>query len=157
MELGLQGVYLGPKRIGAFLNTLGPTGGEDGWLNDHVQLQIVVTVDPSGLTAKSRSRELGMTGVYESHGEWSEGIYENTYVKEGGVWKIRSLRFYPTFVADYDKGWTGDARPLPGVSSELPPDRPPTEIYEIYPKAHIPPYHYPNPVTGEPPQYPRAL
>ena len=29
---------------------------------------------------------------------------------------------------------------------ELPPDRPPTSVYAIYPKAHIPPFHYDNPV-----------
>jgi hypothetical protein len=103
-----------------------------------------------------------MTGVHESHptlesrAEWSEGIYENTYVKQDGTWRIRSLRFYPTFVADYAKGWTQDARPLPAVSADLPPDRAPTEIYEIYPRAHIPPYHYANPITGREPQYPRA-
>ena len=27
-------------------------------------------------------------------------------------------------------------------------------MYEIYPKAHVPPYHYRNPVTGEAPHYP---
>ena len=36
----------------------------------------------------------------------------------------------------------------------MPPDRPPTSVYEIFPQAHIPPYHYDNPVTGAEPQYP---
>jgi hypothetical protein len=154
MELGLQGVYRGPEHIAEFLALQGPEGGTDGWLNDHVQLQIVVSVDEDGRTAKSRSRELAMTGVYDSHGEWSAGIYENTYIKVGGHWKIQSMRFYPTFVASYEAGWTGDAEPLPGVSDSVPPDAPPTERYAIYPKAHIPPYDYMNPVTGEPPVYP---
>ena len=89
-----------------------------------------------------------MTGVFESHGEWSEGIYENTFVKEDGVWKIKALRYFPTFITDYDKGWAKDAQPVPTASAELPPDRPPTSVYAIYPKAHIPPFHYDNPVSG---------
>ena len=155
IEMGLQGVYVGPKRIREFLGLLGPEGGRDGWLNDHVQLQTVVSVAPDGRSAKIRSRELNMTGVEGETGQWSEGVYENTFVKQDGVWKYKSLRFYPTFISDYDKGWAKDAKPAPTASKELPPDRPPTDIYAIYPKAQIPPYHYPNPVTGEPPQYPR--
>src|SRR5690606_21368073 len=112
----LRGVYVGKERVRAFLDLLGPQGVTDGVLNDHVQLQPVVTVAPDGLTAKARSRELGMTGVYESHGEWSEGIYENTFVKEDGVWKFKSLRFFPTFITDYDLGWAKDAKPAPTAS-----------------------------------------
>ena len=154
IEMALQGVYEGPERIRAFLGVLGPHGGRDGWLNDHVQLQQVVTVAPDGMTAKMRSRSLNMTGEHGSHAEWSEGIYENTFVKEDGVWKYRTLRYYPTFISDYAKGWGQDAQPPPTASTELPPDRGPSEIYEIFPKAHIPPYHYRNPVTGQEPQYP---
>ena len=97
-----------------------------------------------------------MTGVFESHGEWSEGVYENTFVKDDGVWKIQDLRYFPTFISDYDKGWAGDAQPVPTASRELPPDRPPTSVYAIYPKAHIPPYHYDNPASDTAPRYPEA-
>jgi hypothetical protein len=154
IEMGQRGVYVGRERVRAFLNLLGPPRLENGVLDDHVQLQAVVTVAPDGRTAKARSRELAMTGVYQSHGEWSEGVYENTFVKEGGVWKFKSLRFYPTFITDYDKGWAKDAKPAPKASETLPPDRPPTDVYEIYPKAHVPPFDYPNPVTGDAPRYP---
>jgi acetyl esterase/lipase len=154
IEMGLQGVYAGKPRIREFLGRMGPQKLVDGWLNDHVQLQILVTVAPDGATAKSRSRELGMTGVFESHGNWSEGIYENSYVREDGVWKIKSMRFFPTFITDYDHGWAEDAQPIATASRELPPDRDPTETYEIYPKAHIPAYHYDNPVTARAAVYP---
>ncbi len=61
-------------------------------------------------------------------------------MKDNGVWKIKDLRYFPTFISDYDKGWAQDAKPVPTASTELPPDRPPTSVYEIYPKAHIPPF-----------------
>lgn len=155
IEVAQQGVYVGKKRVRQFFELWGPQGLRDGWLNDHVQLQTLVTVAPDGKTARIRARELAMTGQHRGRGQWSEGIYENTVVKERGVWKIQSLHFYPTFISDYDQGWGKDAQPAPGISKTLPPDRPPTEVYEIYPKAHVPPYHYRNPVTGEPPHYPQ--
>ena len=156
IEMDQRGVYVGKARVRQFLNLLGPVGLKDGDLFDHVQLQIVVHVAPDGRSAKARSRELNMTGVFESRGEWSEGVYENTFVKDNGVWKIENLRYFPTVITDYDKGWAVDAKPVPTASTELPPDRPPTSVYAIYPKAHIPPFHYDNPVTGQAPRYPQA-
>ncbi len=156
IEMGLMGVYVGKARVREFLDLLGPAGIGDGELNDHVQLQVVVDVAADGRTAKARSRELNMTGVHGSHGEWSEGVYENTFVKENDVWKLKDLRYFPTFITDYDQGWAKDAKPVPTASTVLPPDRPPTSTYAIYPQAHIPPYHYDNPVSGLPPRYPEA-
>jgi hypothetical protein len=156
IELGLRGVYVGKKRVREFLNLLGPHGLRQGWLNDHIQLQTIVTVADDGNTARARSRELEMSGIYGANARWSEGVYENAYVKEKGIWKFKSVRFYPTFICDYGLGWAKDAQPAPGMSAELPPDRPPTDVYEIYPKAHVPPFHYRNPVTGKAPRYPAA-
>ena len=144
IEMGLRGVYTGKSRIRKFLETAGPQVTE-GVLNDHLQLQIIADVAPDGRTAQARSRELAMTGVYQGKGAWSEGVFENNFVKEGGTWKFKSLHFYPTFITDYDQGWAKDAQPAPGPLAQFPPDRPPTQVYEIYPKAYLPPYHYPNP------------
>jgi hypothetical protein len=57
---------------------------------------------------------------------------------------------------DYDKGWAKDAKPAPSPSKEYPPDRPPTEKYEIFPKFSIVPFHFANPVTNAAPQYPKG-
>jgi triacylglycerol lipase len=154
LEVGQQGVYVGKKRVRDYLGLQGPHGLVEGWLNDHMQLQPIVDVAPDGNTARIRSRELAMTGKVGGQGFWSEGIYENTFVKDNGVWKIQSLHFYPTFITDYDKGWGKDAQPVPTASTQLPPDRPPTEVYAIYPKPHVPPFHYRNPVTGKASTYP---
>jgi len=154
LEIGLRGVYVGKQHLRRFLETLSPQGLSAGVLNDHIQLQTLVDVAPDGRTAYCRSRELAMTGVYGKSGAWSEGVYENTYIKDHGTWRFKSLHFYPTFSTDYDEGWAKSALPAPGPSTTVPPDRPPSEIYNIYPKAFVPPYHYRNPITGEAPHYP---
>jgi triacylglycerol lipase len=154
IESGLSGVYVGKGHVRKFLGLTGPQGLVYGQMNDHLQLQPIVDVAPNGLTARSRSRELDMTGTYQGQGAWEEGTYENTYVKQGGVWKFKSMHFYPTFITDYDKGWAKDAQPVPTASIQAPPDKPPTEVYQIFPKAYVPAFHYRNPVTGAAPHYP---
>ena len=154
IEMDQRGVYAGRDHIRAFLDLLGPQGLQDGQLFDHVQLQTLVTVAGDGISARARSREWNMIGEYEGSGTWSQGLYENTFVKEDGQWRIQALHYYPTYITDYDKGWTVDAQPAPGVSETLPPDVPPTEVFQTFPKAYVPAYHYDNPVTGQPPTYP---
>lgn len=156
IEIGLDGVYVGRQRIHDYLMKL--HGDQDGLiygqLNEWVTLQPVIDVAPDGLTAKARWRDLGMLGQYKKHAEWRDGIYENEYVKDGGIWKIRSLHLFVNFVAPYEKGW---ARLKPGegltrseTSRAMPPDRPPTMVYKAFPDAQLPPFHAPNPVTGKP-------
>ena len=154
IEFAQQGVFVGKRRVRQFLGSLGPHGLVAGWMNDRIQLQVIVDVAPDGRTARARSRELSMTGRFGEGAEWSEGIYENAFVKEGGRWKFASVHFYPTFQTDYEQGWGKNARPAAGIDPELPPDRPPTEVYAIFPKPHVPPFHYRNPVTGQPITYP---
>lgn len=154
IEYAQQGVYVGKRRIREYFGQRGPHGLVPGWMNDHIQLQTVVTVSADGRQAWARSREWSMTGHYDKDGQWSEGIYENRYVKQDGVWKIQSLHYYPTFITDYAQGWGKDAKAASSLLPGLPPDLPPTSRYEIYPKAHVPPYHYANPVTGKAIQYP---
>ena len=150
MEIGLQGVYAGRTSIRRGLGSMGLAEGE---INDHIHLQTIVTVMPDG-TARARGTEIGMTGTTGGPALWTQSIYENAFVKQGGVWKFKTMHVYPRFIVDAEKGWAKDAQPAPGPSREFPPDRPPTETYEIYPRFHIAPLHFDHPVTGRPPQYP---
>jgi len=156
MEIGLRGVYAGRASIRRGLNASGPAGLAQGEVNDHIHLQTIVTVSPDGRTARARGTEIGMTGTIDDRAFWSQSIYENEFVKQGGVWKFTAMRVYPRFIVDAEKGWAKDAQPAPGPSREFPPDRPPTEKYEIYPRFHIAPFHFDHPVTGRPPQYPEG-
>jgi hypothetical protein len=166
MELGLAGVYAGRTSIRRGLNAWGPPGLAEGEINDHIHLQTIVTVMPDGpptpggfgaaSAARARGTEIGMTGTTGGRAIWSQSIYENEFVKQGGVWKFKAMHVYPRFIVDAEKGWAQDAQPAPGPSRAFPPDRPPTETYEIYPRFHIAPLHFDHPVTGRPPQYPQG-
>lgn len=153
LELGLRGVYAGKDRIRRALAAF--DGGNE--VNDHLQLATVVHIAPGGNNAKTRGVELSVSGRKGQGAQWEEGIFENEYVKQRGVWKIRSVHYYPRVITDYELGWAKDAKPAPGPSTEFPPDRPSTEVYGIYPKMYYPGLHYPNPVTGVPVQYPPGI
>ena len=85
-----------------------------------------------------------------SNGGWGDVIYENRYVKEGGIWKVASIRA-PFVMYTSLEGWAKSATPNTRPESFAPPpDRLPTTVYLTYPSPHIVPFHYPNPVTGKP-------
>ena len=154
LELGIDGVYLGKERIREYLKRL--HGGQEGLiygqLNEWVTLQPAISVAPDALSATARWRDHGMLGQYKSHAEWRDGIYENTYVKEDGVWKIKSLRLYVNFVAPYEKGWArlrdGEGLMPSEASKAFPPDPPSTASYAPFPAAQVPPFQARHPVTG---------
>ena len=153
IEIAQHGVYIGKEHIRKYLYSLGngKAGLQQGQLNEHMQLQPVVDVSDDGLTAKARWRAFIMAGQYGKSATWGEGPYENEYVKDNGVWKIKKLHWYRTFVVPYEGGWAKNKDVAAGedpISKELPPDQPPTEKYGLWPDVYIPPYHYKNPVTG---------
>jgi SnoaL-like domain len=156
LEIGPSGVYVGKDSIRRYLLSLsgGRAGPLPGVLFEHLQLQPVVTVADDGASASARWHGFLMTGVSGSGsgGNWGEGVYENEYVKEDGVWKIAKLHWYATFVAPYEGGWLDtDARAVEAyaLGRGVTPDRPPSEQYEPYPGVYVPPFHYKNPVSGE--------
>jgi len=159
LELGIDGVYVGPARIEEYLRRLHASNGGSGQegliygqLNEWVTLQPSIAVADDGLSATARWRDLGMLGQYRQHAEWRDGIYENTYVVEGGVWKIASVHLYVNFVAPYARGWArlaeGEGLVRSAVAAEFPPDRPPSANYAPFPAVQVPPFVQPNPVTG---------
>jgi hypothetical protein len=149
-EYGQRGVYIGKDRIRRALLLFGPEGLAQGYLNTHMQLQPVVIVAPDGRTATGRWQGMMQLAQPGANGVWGVGVYENEYVKDGGVWKISSLHFYPMAMTDYDAGWTRSALAMEGQSALFPPDAPPTEVYRSFPGAYIPPFSYDHPVTGVP-------
>lgn len=149
-EYGQSGVYIGHDRVRRALLLFGPEGLGRGFLNNHMQLQPIVTVTPAGRTATGRWQGMLQLAEPGANGVWGVGIYENVYVKERGVWKIAKLHFYPVALADYDLGFMRSALRMDGPSALFPPDRPPSEAYRTFPSAYIPPFSFDHPVTGRP-------
>jgi len=157
MEISLRGVYVGRRSIRRALELFGPQNIEPEHLHNHIQLQPVIHVSADGTRAWSRSRALSELGTYSRLGMWGDGVYENEYVKVNGVWQIAKDHIYTTFFVPYDQGWLNGAGPAPRVSEKIPPDRPPTELYDTYPGEYVPPFDYRHPVTGAPIVVPPAL
>jgi hypothetical protein len=153
MELGQEGVYVGKASIRRGLERFGAAGLHENELNDHAQLQTVVT--SFGTVGMAEGVELSMTGYNGRHAEWSLGIFDNDYVKQDGVWAIRTAHVYARLISDYAKGWATNAEPTPTANKAYPPDRPPTLSYQAYPAAFRPPSHSQDrviaPIDLEPP------
>ena len=150
IEVAGSGVFVGKARVLEYLRSRGPEFPRDGRLFDRMQLQPIVHVAPDGRTAKGRWRLFAQEAIWHEFASWGVGVYENEYVKDNGVWKIRSLRVHHTMYTPYADGWGKTALPNAGPSDALPPDRPPTFDYAAYPAANVFAFHYENPVTGDP-------
>ena len=150
IEIGLDGVYVGKPRVREYLRTI--SGGRpslsDGELGEHLQVMPVITLAPDGLTAKARWRAIVLEGELGGQAFWGEGPYENEYVKDSGVWKIKALHWYQALYVPYEGGWQTKPDPTGGkyISNSLPPDRPPSVEYKTWPDTYLPPFSFPNPV-----------
>ncbi|MEN9705374.1 MAG: hypothetical protein RLZZ393_1253, partial [Pseudomonadota bacterium] len=148
-EFGQGGVYVGNASIERGLSLMGSQGLEEGQLNNYVTAQPIIHVSADNATAKARWRSdvlLSRAGK----GRWGGGVYENEYVNDKGIWKFSKLHYHVTFWGDYEQGWAAKPFPVDGPSTTTPPDRPPTVVYQSFPKLQVVPYHYANPVSGKP-------
>jgi hypothetical protein len=158
-KTGVRRLYCG--RLGTRF-AAGKNGPVHGLLLDHLLLQDVITIALDGRSAKARYRCFMQGGSHESVPQifpafWEAGVYENTYRKEDGVWKIGVLNYHVFFYAPYEQGW-GKVKPgyaVPPFSKTFPEDpNGPDELIarpaSFWPENELVPYHYLHPVTGKP-------
>ncbi len=141
LEIGGRGVFVGKARVLQYLKFLGQP--QRGKLYDHTQMEPVVTVAPDGNTARGRWRALIFGADTDKKMDFlGDAIYENEYRKENGVWKIAKLHAVFVLYTDFSRGWGVTFWQLTAPEVALPPDRPPTARYEIYPGKTYVPAHY---------------
>jgi carotenoid cleavage dioxygenase len=147
--------------------TGGINGPVPGFLLDHPQLQDIIDVAPDRQSALGRARSFMQAGRHIDHADssregwlprqwWEGGIYENTYVREDGVWKLKILNYRPVWHAEFETGWAR-TKPnyVPFFSKTFPEDpKGPDELITdpkpvLWPETDVVPFHYPHPVTGK--------
>ena len=139
------------------------TGGHNGpvygYLLDHPQMQDIIDVAPDRTIALARFRCVMQAGRHEkAEGQtkqWFEGgLYENTYIKQDGIWKIKVLNYRPVWHATFEEGWAHTPPNFVPFFSVLWPKDPvgPDELVEptpvLWPDTDVLPFHYTHPVTG---------
>lgn len=133
IEIGGRGRYYGKERVYQFLHEV---LGEGRWglardeVINHVQQQLLISVDPDRQHARARARAevQGNSPPGTPHLLLADGIYENEYVREGGKWKILGITVAMTFYAavEREKVWFSSAPP----STVIPPDAPSQPVVE---------------------------
>jgi hypothetical protein len=165
----LSGIYRGKegarRLYGTWFQNLftqGQPGPVYGFLLDHFQMQDIITVAPDRQTAKGRFRAILFGGNHESRDYKPEGlpdqfyeagIYENDYVREDGVWKIRRLDYVVQWQAEYEKGWYNTVAHLqPAIQTypenPLGPDVLIDAPRQTWPHRQELAMHYAHPVLG---------
>src|SRR5262245_22748016 len=104
---GIRALFL--KEVGG-----GRVGLADGRIYPHISMQPVVTLAADGQSGKGRWHIMAMLGGYGSSASWAGGVYENQYVRENGVWKMKEVTYLPQYSGRYDNpGWTATRQPVP--------------------------------------------
>jgi hypothetical protein len=92
----------------------GHVGLAEGRIYPHISMQPVVTLADDGQSAQGRWHIMAMLGGYGTSASWAGGVYENRYVRENGIWKLKEVRYLPQYSGRYEApGWTATREPAP--------------------------------------------
>ena len=144
------------------------TGGHNGpvygFLLDHLLLQDIVDVAANRQSAYGRFRCFMQAGSHETKVDarpgmrsqwWEGGIYENEFVFESGVWKIKVLNYRAIYHGLFEKGWAHTPANFVPFFAETFPNDPlgPDELMVprpvLWPETDVMAFHYDHPVTGK--------
>jgi hypothetical protein len=150
LSIANVGVYDGRASIRRALERSGPAGLTHGQLNDLLQLDMTVVIERGGAEARSRGIEFGMLGEADKGTAfYSLAVFENRYVKQDGIWRIREMRMFPLMKTEYAHGWAKSQAVDPPPATGHAPDRPVLASDVMRPGA-IPVFFAMNPATGKP-------
>lgn len=89
---------------------MGPAGLSQGILNEHLIFDTIVSirpaVDQAEEMADARGIEIALIGdANKTTASWQFGFFQNTFIKENGIWKMTNITISPLVVANYSTGW----------------------------------------------------
>lgn len=160
-EVGGVGVYKGTTGIRKAVGRMGPAGLTHGVLNDRLQFDTVVSFASGRREAHVRGMELGLLGdADKGEAYWEVSVYDNRFVKEDGLWKVREMRVFPLFRSEYSTGWGKNRIVETALKGALVPDMPLPPDDVAHAGEHdriIPAFVSTHPVTGKPVTAPKGL
>jgi hypothetical protein len=155
VEIGRRGIYRGRQQLQTFFVDVlgrGRSGRTKKELHNHIQIQGIVTLETPE-RALGRFRALAQFAQELPDGTpgcgWAEGIYENVYTCSAGTWRIRSLRWTPSFYGQLPAEAIAAGRPSARPSEQFPPDAA-SSFGRDETGSWAAPFHYPHPITGKP-------
>lgn len=156
VEIGRRGIYSGRQQLHTFFYDVlghGRSGRTRNELHNHIQIQGVVTLADPPDRAHGRFRALAQFAGELADGSpgygWAEGVYENEYVFRDGAWRIRVLRWTPSFYGKLPAEAIAAGRPSAPINEQFPPSAPPTFAQDQAGSWSVQ-FHYPHPITGKP-------
>lgn len=157
-EVGGVGVYSGKAGVRKAMERQGPAGLAHGVLNDRLQFDTVVQLAPGRREAFARGIEMGMLGEADK-GEayWEINVFHNRFVKEDGLWKLREMRVFPLFRADYYQGWGKSRLIETAQTGALAPDQALPAADAGAQDRLIPAFVSAHPVSGQPVAAPQGM
>lgn len=160
-EISGYGVFVGHRGcVRMWTDLIGKPLGADknqlafGRIAKHYMIKDVITVAPDGNSAKARFDYLSIGGAFNQPDRTGSqvGVYNLSFLKESGVWKISKFNVTFDTINYNQRDWaTNPALRCP--NPDVKPDAPATP-YHPFPETGVIPFHYPNPVTGQPIQQP---
>ena len=155
IEIGRRGIYRGTEQLKTFFHEVlggGRSGRNRNELHNHIQMQGVVSLSEPPVHARGRYRALAQFAMNLADGSpgygWAEGVYENEYVLRDGAWRLRVVRWVPSFYGQLPPEAIAAGRPSAPVSKQFAPSAPPTYGPDQT-GAWALPFHYPHPITDQ--------
>lgn len=156
-EIVGTGRYTGEQNIRRAFGNIGANGLLHGEVNEHLQLEPLVTVAPGGREAWLRGFQLGMLGQNNVGGWWTQAIVESHFAQGAdGLWRIRSMRVFPKLRSDYYQGWARSQMPEPRPARGYEPNAPGIALPAAG-QAWVAAFNFPHPVTGKTIAYPAGI
>jgi len=152
VEVAGSGIWRGEQGIRRWLEREGPAGLRRGQVNEHLQLDMLITVAPDGREAWARGLDFGMLGQNHQWAQWTEAVFLNHYVKQGGTWRLQAVRLFPKLRSDYSKGWGESRLPEPTPKPGYEPDEP-----SAFAVGALPAFPAANPASGRAVALPAAV
>ena len=151
------GRYSGEQNIRRAFGNIASNGLLHGEVNEHLQLEPLVTVAPGGREAWLRGFQLGMLGQNGVGAWWTQAITESHFVQgTDSLWRIRSMRVFPKLRSDYYQGWARSQMPEPRPARGYEPNEPGLSLPAAG-QAWVAAFNFPHPVTGKVIAYPTGV